>query len=996
MSVNKKYISTLFTMLMFVQIFWVTPTPSYAQSLEKISVQLHWLNQFEFAGFYIAKEKGFYADAGLDVTILPFLIGKTNVVNTVVSNRAQYGVNYSSLIIDYHKGMPVTSLAAIFQESPLVLMTRDDGNIKTVKDLENRKVMMGGDALNAAPIMALLNSHGLFRSDIQQIPHTHNIDDLILGHADAMTAYISNEPFDMAARQQAYRIFHPKNVGLSFYGDLLFSSEAEIRDHPDRADAFTKATLKGWKYAFSNIEETIQLIQSKYNDQHKSYESLLFEADELKKLAYKGRQPFGNIDIVKLQNIENAYRLMGVELSKKSIRNFVWTGAKHTNNTSIVFTPKEEKFIKEKSVMAATTTNWPPFAFVDKNTGRASGIGFDYWEEISKTANLKAEIMKFDDFSKQLQSLKDKKVDLMYSSGVTEERKKFAKFSQPYASFPISIATSKDEHFIQDASLLKGKKIAVGKNFTSHKMMLKAYPDFDYIPVKNAKEGLQLLSQGDAYAYVDIMPTLAYEINRFGFTNLKISGNTGLMFELRLMIRDDYPELLSITNKVIAHFSPEKKQEIIKKWINVKYQQEFNYMRYWPYAVFTVIALGTVFLWLLLSRLNAIQASRAKSEFLSSMSHELRTPLNAILGFAQVLELNKKFPLQPSQKNAVDQIIKGGNHLLALINDVLDLSKIESGNLDLQFEPVNTQILLGECVSTVTPLLKDQNLTIDTKSFSGSVIQADYVRFKQSLLNILSNAIKYNKEGGEITISSSLLKNEMQRISVSDTGYGIHADKLALLFEPFSRLGREASQIEGTGIGLSITQKLITSMNGVIGFESIEGVGSNFWIDIPLAAAHFQEHSIALGHKNEAFDNNVEKKIALEDGKKLVIYIEDNPDNIRLIETILAPFSNIVLKTFHTAELGLSAAQEQHTDLVLMDINLPGMNGLEALSALKAQERTYDIPVIAISASAMPHQIKEGLETGFLAYLTKPLYIPEFLEKVTKTLNIDQDNLNGI
>jgi len=255
-------------------------------------------------------------------------------------------------------------------------------------------------------------------------------------------------------------------------------------------------------------------------------------------------------------------------------------GADHTHKKNLQFTPEELAFIQNTRIKAATTTNWPPFAFVDSKTKKAAGIGFDYWEEIRKTAGLKGEIAHFNDFTKQLNSLKDKQQDLMYSSGVTEERKKFANFSEPYARFPISIATSKDENFIQDASFLKGKKIAIGKNFTTHKMMLKAHPDFDYVPVKNAKEGLQLTSQGDVFAYIDIMPTLAYEINRLGFTNLKISGNTGLMFELRLMIRDDYPQLVSIANKVISQFSLEKKQAIINKWVNVKYQQDFDYQKY--------------------------------------------------------------------------------------------------------------------------------------------------------------------------------------------------------------------------------------------------------------------------------------------------------------------------------------------------------------------------------------------------------------------------------
>jgi len=376
------------------------------------------------------------------------------------------------------------------------------------------------------------------------------------------------------------------------------------------------------------------------------------------------------------------------------------------------------------------------------------------------------------------------------------------------------------------------------------------------------------------------------------------------------------------------------------------------------------------------------------------MSHELRTPLNAILGFAQVLELNKKTPLQDSQKVAVTQIIKGGNHLLALVNEVLDLAKIESGNLHILIEPVNTQAVLDECISVLTPLLNDKNITIDTKGFSASIIQADYVRFKQSLLNILSNAVKYNKQEGHVKVTSELVGNEMQRISISDTGYGIHSDKQSILFEPFSRLGRESSEIEGTGIGLSITQKLVTAMNGHIDFESIEGVGSNFWIDLPRAAENLQTVANTPNFHKDLSNKVFPKAIDAQSAKKRVIYIEDNPDNVRLVETILSDLPNVELESFHTAELGISSARDHRTDLILMDINLPGMNGIKAMAELKLYENTCEIPVIAISASVMPNQIKDGLEAGFLAYFTKPLDITKLLDSVTDVLAGDQNNIS--
>lgn len=272
----------LFSVLLFVLSLLANPAIGVAKSLEKVAVQFHWLQQFEFAGFYMAQERGFYADAGLDVTFLPHKIGETNVVADIESGKAQYGINYSSLIRDYHNQRPIIALAAIFQDSPMVLMSLYDADISTPKDLKGRKIMFSGDALSAAPIMALLFRHELTRSDFTKLEHSYDIGDLIDGHTDAVTSYIGNEPFHMQELGLGYRIFDPKESGLSFYENILFTSDTELKNHPKRVNAFVKASLEGWRYAFENIEETARIIYDKYNEQDKSIESLIYEGNELK------------------------------------------------------------------------------------------------------------------------------------------------------------------------------------------------------------------------------------------------------------------------------------------------------------------------------------------------------------------------------------------------------------------------------------------------------------------------------------------------------------------------------------------------------------------------------------------------------------------------------------------------------------------------------------------------------------------------------------------
>ncbi|MBF0251882.1 MAG: GAF domain-containing protein [Alphaproteobacteria bacterium] len=367
------------------------------------------------------------------------------------------------------------------------------------------------------------------------------------------------------------------------------------------------------------------------------------------------------------------------------------------------------------------------------------------------------------------------------------------------------------------------------------------------------------------------------------------------------------------------------------------------------------------------------KASRAKSEFLSSMSHELRTPLNAILGFAQVLDVNPKEPLSPEQKLAVHQITKGGKHLLSLINDVLDLARIDAGRMDLSIEDVPMGPLFDECRALIDAMAAPRAIAVRFASPAVGRVRADYTRIKQVLLNLLSNAVKYNHDGGRVDVVCELLDGGMARVRVTDTGPGIAEDKQAEMFQPFSRLGAESGTIEGTGIGLVIARQLIEAMGGTIDFTSRPGKGSSFWFDIP--AVDRDGGAAAPSPLDAAADDT-----PLGHGVAgRIVYVEDNPANIALMQSILRHIDGLELTAVHTAELGLEVIRTERPDLVLMDINLPGMSGIEALARMREDETMKDIPTIAISAAAMPSEVQAGLDAGFLAYLTKPFNVAEML-----------------
>ncbi len=375
----------------------------------------------------------------------------------------------------------------------------------------------------------------------------------------------------------------------------------------------------------------------------------------------------------------------------------------------------------------------------------------------------------------------------------------------------------------------------------------------------------------------------------------------------------------------------------------------------------------------------AEKASLAKSEFLSSMSHELRSPLNAILGFAQLMD--SEFPApSPSQKSSISQILKAGWYLLKLVNEILDLAVVESGKLSLSVEPVSLAEVMIDCQAIITQQATKRGLRVTFPTFSTPhFVKADRVRLKQVLINLLSNAVKYNRQNGSIAVEVSN-DGEVTRINVRDTGLGLSDEKVAQLFQTFNRLGRETTGVEGTGIGLVMSKLLVELMGGKIGVQTRVGTGSTFWFELSSAEApHLTAEELAMP---AAMTHHVR----LLGPQRTLLYVEDNVANLELVAQIIARRPDLALLTATDGALGVQVARDNLPDLILMDINLPGLNGYQALRRLQKDPLTTHIPVIATSANAMAGDIERGLDAGFVRYLTKPINVADFMLAIDETL----------
>ncbi|PLY08507.1 MAG: hypothetical protein C0626_11590 [Arcobacter sp.] len=548
-----------------------------AKENEKITLRLDWLNQFQFAGYYIAKEKGFFNEVGLDVDIKEFEYG-IDQIDEVLEQKANYAVGKSSLIIDKLNGKGIVALAAIFQSSPMILLTTNL-SIKKPEDLLHKKVMLTPDARTAIAINSMITSRGVNLEHIDFQQHSFNLNNLINGKTDAMGSYISNEPFLLKNRNIKFNILNPKDYGFDFYGGILFTSNIELENNPKRVQDFQKAVLKGWEYDFLNIEESIEIIMNKYNTQNKTYSALFYEANSLKKLSGIDENKLGLIEKSKLEEIQYIYTMQKYVQANQKLSNFI------VYPSDVILSSIEKNYLKRNTLTYLSKIN-APF-----NNGLGiSSIELDYIDALKSKANMDIKIKNDSNIEESLDLLNKNQAYFKADFSNTPKSSDYL-YTQAIATFDLAIATNLSKTYISSTSILENKKVAIRKDCLLLKELEKKYPNIKLIKTESTSDALKLLSDDKVYAVIDLLPLLNLNILENNNTSTRISGVTGLKFELKYILNKEDKVLQTILNKIIQRIDEKVKNEINEKYNILNYETTENISLFYKILIVLVLLL---------------------------------------------------------------------------------------------------------------------------------------------------------------------------------------------------------------------------------------------------------------------------------------------------------------------------------------------------------------------------------------------------------------------
>lgn len=562
-----------------------------AWAAEPVRIQLKWHHQFQFAGYYVALEQGFFAEEGLDVELLERDPGENNILQ-VLRGEADYGVADSVLLLynEYDAGVHI--VAPIFQHSPNVLITLADSGLQSPRDLVSRRIRLYDNETEGFPIMAMLAEQGVLASGFVRQPYTSDFGVLARGETDAIYGYSTNEPYLLRQQGHEVHLIDPSHYGIDLYGDMLFTTEQEARDNPQRVAAMRRAVLRGWEYALDNKAEIARLILDKYS-QRKSFDALMFEAQGIEQAVSRFTVPLGTLNAGRLQYIADIYARHGLLDRHFSIDRRIFFD--RGDSSGINLTESEQAFLRQHpEIRVAIDRNWYPLDFVDEN-GQHAGIAAAYLARLSALTGISFVPATEVDWNTAMQLVENRELDMFAMAAATPARSVYASFTRPYIRSPMVIVTTTEQDYVNGAAGLRGKLTGVVNGYASHEWMSQNHPDLPLRTFDTTVEGLEAVSTGKVHAFVDNLASVSFLIKQHGLSNLKVSGQMPIAFDLSMGVRSDWPQLLSILQKGLNAISDEEKAAIYDRWIRLEFESRLDLAAVAPYfaGLFLMLLLVT-------------------------------------------------------------------------------------------------------------------------------------------------------------------------------------------------------------------------------------------------------------------------------------------------------------------------------------------------------------------------------------------------------------------
>ncbi|MDO9266914.1 MAG: ABC transporter substrate-binding protein [Sulfurimonas sp.] len=853
----------------FVMLFLFVYAHAQQKTLEKVSLQLQWLDQFQFAGYYIAKEKGFYRDAGFDVEIKKFSYS-TNVVGDVTSGKTTYGVGRSSLIWYYSNGKDISLLSAIFQISPLTMISLKSSNINDIKDFIDKTVMTTEDVVETASVYAMIRSAKVDENSIKYKKHTFDIEELIDGRVDLYAGYVSNELFALEKRKIAYKIFSPKDRGFDFYDDILFTSQEEVRENSQRVNDFKKASIKGWEYAFENIEEAVDIIYKNYNATNKTKEHLLFEASELKKLAYADGVPLGTIKKNKMERILDIYRVMGLVDSNVDLEKLIFSTKAESLNE------EEEGYLKQKEeIRVCVLSSMLPLSDIEH--GKFIGIGADILSLMKESIKIPYKFVEAKSFEEHIQNAIDKKCDIL-PIAIESSKEEDLKFTTPYHYEPLVIVTKKSENYIADFDTVSDEEFAIVKGSPFIESLKNKYPNIKLNYVNSLKEGFRDIEEGKYYGYIDNLVSVAYAFKNTQNGHLKISERFDDRVGFSFGVRGDDEILFNIFEKLSKNIRHPAIHDFFNEWVSINYTKSVRF-EHLKEVIFLVLLIVFIFFYrqrILKKKNGELEVLKDKllelnqtleskiidavgemqkkdtymlhksrltqmGEMVSMIAHQWKQPLNAIstLQIAMIMSIElEEYNLCDKKEREDflnflnDKLKKIGLYTQNLSHIISDFSDFYRPNKYQEDTTLNNPVLQGYWLLEDT--LSSENIDLCLELGSKSRVMLFKNEFVQVVLNIINNAKEQFKEkninGAQILIKS-YDRDDVAVMEISDNALGIDESIIDKIFDPYFSTKFDKN---GTGLGLHMSKNIIEQhYKGRLYAQNIEN-GVKFVIEVGI------------------------------------------------------------------------------------------------------------------------------------------------------------------